>query len=113
MTFDVYADLAEYRRDRVTQVDQRIHRRDGNVAFFRTNVVAVVGRVFARASRIPVAFFGINGEPRRVLVVVETGFVKNEELGLGADIDRIGDTGEFQIALSPDRDRPRIESVPV
>ena len=111
VAFHINADISEDRRDRVADVDQRVERSDRNVTFFRADVIAIVQNVAALAAAVPMPFFGIDEETGRVLVVVITGLVKDEELGFRPDVDRIGDAGEFQIALSTHSDRTRIEPV--
>ena len=111
VAFHINADISEDRRDRVADVDQRVERSDRNVTFFRADVIAIVQNVAALAAAVPMPFFGIDEETGRVLVVVIASLVKDEELGFRPDVDRIGDAGEFQIALSTHSDRTRIEPV--
>ena len=112
VAFDVDADLAEDRRDRISDVDQGVERRDRHIALFRPNVVAVVSAQLARFSaRVPMALFRIDHESGRILVIVISSLVKYKELGLGADEDRIGNAGELQVALGPLCYRSRIQPV--
>ena len=42
MTFDLDADLAEDRRDRIAKIDQRVERGDRDITFFRADVITVI-----------------------------------------------------------------------
>jgi hypothetical protein len=46
-----------------------------------------------------------------VRLVVDLDTVEDEELGLGAEVDGVGDACELEIALGALRDRARVEAV--
>ena len=101
---------AEDRRDRIANVDQAYRAERPAHIPLSGECDSRCSRVFvALAARVPMALVRIDVKSGRVLVVVITCLVKDEKLGLGTDIDRVGDAGKFQIALGtlsrPNADR--------
>jgi len=102
-------DEAQYHNNQIRPVYHGQFR--GRTLEIRANVKAEIRRHFrARASRIPVSFLGIDRETGRILIIVILRFVKDEEFGFGADIDRVGESGKFQIAFGAEL-RPNADQV--
>src|SRR6185295_15193291 len=91
VTLDADTDLAQDRRDGVSYVYKRIERSDRDITLLGPDVVAGVGaELVTLAARVPVALVRVHVIPGRVLLGMKMGLVKDKELGLGADVDRIG-----------------------
>ena len=71
-----------------------------------------VSRV-AFSAGIPMAFFRVHCKASRVLLVVVRRLVKDEELGLRSDVDRVRNTCKFQITFGSNSDRSRVKRIPV
>src|SRR4029079_4601090 len=79
MTLDVDSYLAEYKRDRITDIDQGINGSARDVALFGPDMKTEIRVVeTSLASAVPMAFFGIDRVTRGPLVIMKPSFVKNE-----------------------------------
>src|ERR1051326_1053290 len=101
MTLDRYATLLQRQRDLRTQIAQRIGRRNGHVAFFRTNAITEVrtGKLVRVAPAVPVTFVGVDRVTGGVLLVVKLGGIEHEELGFRTEESRVCQAGKFQVTL--------------
>jgi len=79
----------------VADVNLRVGRRDGEVAFFVTNFVAEVREFFAAA--VPDAFVGINVIIAAAAVLSVADVVEDEKFGFGSHVRSVGNAGALQI----------------
>ena len=89
------ADLLEHAHHLGTQVLELVHRRDREVALLVPRLVPEVGAAveLALAPRVPHAFDGVDEVVARELVLIEAHRVEDVELGLGAEVRGVGETG--------------------
>src|SRR5262249_50757791 len=106
--FDLDARLFEREHDLLTDVDERVGRRNREVPFLVADRVPLVRAVLAR---VPVRLFGIDLVEGALLTRVETNLVEDEELGLGPEEDRVADARLTKIGFRFLRDEARIARV--
>ncbi len=85
----------------VAQVDEVVVRSDGEVAALRAHLVAAVGAAVGleRLAGVPPARLRVDLVERAVHPRVEAHRVEDVELGLGAEVRRVGDAGAGQVVL--------------
>ncbi len=95
LRLDVHATVDHRLHHLVADVHQLIGRRDREIALLVAQLVAQVRILDAAA--IPLALDAIEVVVRFVRASVEAYVVEHEELGLGADVRRVGNAGALQI----------------
>src|SRR4051812_36325807 len=113
MTLDRDAALFERERNLGAEVGERVGRRHRHVSLLVAYAVAEVrpAHVVLLAARTPSALVGVYAVAAVVRLGINLHAVEDEELRLGAEVDRVGDACEAQIALRALRDRARVEPV--
>jgi hypothetical protein len=94
---DTHADALQHLHHFVTQVDQRVGRRAGEVAFLVARLVAEVGEFFAAG--VPDAFDGIDGVEGLVAARGVADVVEDEEFRLGTEVGGVGNAGRLQVGF--------------
>ncbi len=94
----------------VADVGEVVDRRYGEVAALVAGLVAAVAALLD-ASGVPRALDGVDVVVRLVLVRVEAHVVEHVELGLGAEVDGVGEAGRLEVRLGVRRDVARIASI--
>ena len=79
------------------QVLEVVHGRDGEVPLLVAGLEAEVRLLVAPG--VPNALDRVDLVEGRALVLGEANVVEDEELGLGAEVDGVGDTGRLQVPL--------------
>ncbi len=92
------------------QVGVVVGRRHREVATLVAHLVAAVAALLG-ATGVPDARLGVDVVVARVLVGLEPDVVEDVELGLGAEVDRVGDAAARQVGLGLLRDVARVAAV--
>ncbi|EDM80732.1 hypothetical protein PPSIR1_12653 [Plesiocystis pacifica SIR-1] len=104
LALDDDAEILE-REDHVgAQVLEAVRGRHGDVAALGADLVPEVGEFLA--VRVPVAQVRVDGVEAGLLVAAVADVVEDEELGLGADVEGVGDAGRAQVVLGAGGQRP-------
>ncbi len=91
------AGLFQLKAHFVADVLLGIGRGHGEVTFLGPDFVTEIRELFLPA--VPVAFHTVDQVKGGIAGVAETDFIKDEELGLGAEIGGVGDPGALEVGL--------------
>ena len=70
--------------------------RNREIAFL---VARTVAQIVFHAARVPAAFFGVDEVEAVLLALIEAHVVEDEELGFGAEVGRVRQSGRAQVHL--------------
>ena len=110
MHFNRHALLFESQAHRRTDILQRIHRRNGEVAALDRRTMAHVAAIHVITGG-PRRFRSLHAGRRAGHVDVPGHRIKNEKLGFRTEIGGVADAGRFQVRLAAFGDRARIAVV--
>ena len=103
----------EHGRDHLAaDVDGGVDRRNGEVAALGTRAVAHVAVVIFLCG-VGRQFDIVDREARTGIAVFEANVVEHEELGFGADIDRVAEAGRLEIGFGALGGGARVARIPV
>ena len=100
----------QVRHHRVTQIGEMVGRRHREVPALVPRLVAAVPALLDRAG-VPLTLDRVDEVEPGVLLGLEAHAVENVELGLGADVHRVGDSRRLEVLLGLLRHLTRVAAV--